>query len=218
MKKKSIPIKALLSALLISTSSVTFASGENMLKDASFEQRLSPDNGGWTLFDYSNYSSDEARTGKGSMFNWGFSRTVPVPPFLRGTVSGSFQEFPASPGSRWRLTGYGMTPIGLKGAPAYGIVQVSFFDDEGNDLGTVETAKDDRVKAKTSNQLNAAAAADQWVLLDTGIATAPANATKIHAFTLFVDYSGSGISQGVYFDDLKLCALDPGDADGSGCD
>ena len=91
-----------------------------------------------------------------------------------------------------------MSPIALKGAPSFGIVQVSFFDDEGNDLGTVETSKNDKHKAKLSNQLNAASPAGEWILLDTGIATAPASATKVHAFTLFVDDSGSGLSQGVY--------------------
>jgi hypothetical protein len=152
------------------------------------------------------------------MFNWGFSRVLPASPFLHGTISGSYQELPAEPGSRWRLTGYGMTPTPLKGAPAYGIVQVSFFDDDGNDLGTLETAKNGKHKAKTSNQLNAGSIAGEWILLDTGVATAPAKAAKIHAFTLFVDYSGSGGSQGVYFDDMKLCALGAGDKDDSTCD
>ena len=45
-------------------------------------------------------------------------------------------------------------------------------------------------------------------LLDTGVVTAPENTAKVHAFTLFVDYSGSGIAQGVYLDDLVLCTLD----------
>ena len=202
---------ALLGALLAPVSQAVLANDENLLKDASFELKLSPEQGGWILFDESRFSAREARSGSGSMFNWGFSRTVPSPPFLLGTVSGSYQEFPAEPGSRWRLTGYGAAPNGLKGTPAFGIVQVSFFDADGNDLGTVETAGARKPRAKTSNQVNSKTPPGEWVFLDTGIVTAPANTAKIHAFTLYVDYSGSNISQGVHFDDLTLCALDGSD-------
>ena len=202
---------ALLGALLAPVSQAVLANDENLLKDASFELKLSPEQGGWILFDESRFSAREARSGSGSMFNWGFSRTVPSPPFLLGTVSGSYQEFPAEPGSRWRLTGYGAAPNGLKGTPAFGIVQVSFFDADSNDLGTVETAGARKPRAKTSNQVNSKTPPGEWVFLDTGIVTAPANTAKIHAFTLYVDYSGSNISQGVHFDDLTLCALDGSD-------
>ncbi|MCP4230267.1 MAG: hypothetical protein GY771_08985, partial [bacterium] len=86
----------------------------------------------------------------------------------------------------------------------------------GKDLGTVETADANGPRAKTSHQVNSETPAGEWVVLDTGVVTAPANTAKIHAFTLFVDYSGSDISQGVYFDDLTLCAFDAGE-DGSDC-
>lgn len=209
--------KALLVSLILCVPQSVLAKGENSLQDASFERQLSADQGGWTLFDQSRYSSTHAHSGDHSMFNWGFSQTIPSPPFLRGTASGSFQEFPAAPGSQWRLTGYGMTPTPLKGALAFGIVQVSFFDDKGNDLGTVETVDSNTPKAKTSNQVNAQTPISEWFFLDTGIATAPANTATIHAFTLFVDYSGTGISQGVYFDDLVLCELKAGESMGSIC-
>ena len=196
--------------LLVAAQSV-IADGHNPLKDPSFEQQLPPEQGGWMLFDESMFSSDQARTGSQSMFNWGFSRNVPYPPYLLGSVSGSFQEFAASPQSRWRLTGYGVAPVALKGAPAFGVVQISFFDADGKDLGTVETASDQGPQAKISNKVTAATPAGQWVMLDTGIVTAPAGTATIHAFTLFVDYSGSNRSQGVYFDDLTLCSVE-GDA------
>ena len=57
----------------------------------------------------------------------------------------------------------------------------------------------------------------EWTSLDTGIATAPAGTATVQAFTLYVDFSGSDTSQGVYFDDLSLCALEAGDYDGSNC-
>ena len=218
MKKETLIVcTALLCILIVSAPQTVLANGDNLLRDAGFETKLSPEQGGWILFDESRYSTAQARSGNQSMFNWGFSRTVPSPPFLLGTVSGSYQEFAAAPGSRWRLTGYGVTPIALKRAPAFGIVQVSFFDDKGEDLGTVETADSKTPRAMTSNQINSQTPAGEWVFLDTGVVTAPANSVKIHAFTLYVDYSGSEISQGVYFDDLKLCALDDSDSDGSSC-
>jgi len=126
--------------LLVVITQEAFADGENHLRDASFELRLPPDQGGWILFDESMFSTDEVRSGTQSMFNWGFSRSVPYPPYFVGTVSGSLQEFKAAPGSQWRLTGYGAAPIALRGTPAFGIVQVSLFDALGNDSGTVETA------------------------------------------------------------------------------
>ncbi|MCG6891489.1 MAG: hypothetical protein LJE92_18055 [Gammaproteobacteria bacterium] len=207
IKNSIVPYTALLCTLLVSSALAT----DNLLGDASFELRLPPDQGGWIPFDESWFSPDEARTGRQSMFNWGFSRSVPYPPFLVGTVSGSYQEFAANPGSRWRLTGFGKTSSKLKGAPAFGIVQVSFFDALGKDLGALETAGSSTApRAKTSNEVNAQTPAGEWILLDTGIATAPPGTKTVQAFTLYVDYSGSNTTQGVYFDDLSLCTLDDG--------
>ena len=181
---------ALLGTLLVASPQVGRAdAATNPLKDASFELQLAPDEGGWVLFKDSMFSSDEARSGSQSMFNWAFSRTVPFPPFLVGAVSGSYQEFPADPGSQWRLTGFGMTPTALQGTPAFGIVQVSFFDANGEDLGTAETAGNNTTRAKTSNELNSQTPAGEWVFMDTGIATAPEGTATVQAFTLYVDFS-----------------------------
>lgn len=218
MKKKKIVFwNALLFTLIVFVPQSVLATDDNPLKDASFELQLSPDQGGWNHFDQSRFSSSQARSGSQSIFNWGFSRTLPSPPFTLGTVSGSYQKFPAGPGSKWRMTGYGMMPSALKGAIAFGIVQVSFFDNQGNDLGTVETSDKKTPNAKTSNQVNSQKPIGEWIFLDTGVATAPANTANIQAFTLYVDYSGSNNSQGVYFDDLRLCALDADESKGSDC-
>ena len=178
-----------------------------LLKDASFEMKLPADEGGWDLFEISMFSKNHARSGSQSMFNGGFSRTVPYNPFFLGNASGAYQEFPAEPGSRWRLTGYGLTPRQLVGTPAFGILQVSFFDADGEDLGTVETAGGD-TKAKASNRVNNRTAVGEWIFLDTGVVTAPAGTATVQAFTLYIDYSGSETTQGVYFDDLALYAVD----------
>jgi hypothetical protein len=218
MKKILVLLTALISTLLVFASQAAFADAKTYLKDASFEQRLSPDDGGWILFEESRFSSNEARTGEQSMLNAGLSRTIAFPPFFVGSVSGSFQEFAAEPGSKWRLTGYGTAPTALEGTPAFGIVQVSFFDAKGKDLGTIETAGGATARAKTSNEVNVQTPAGEWIFLDTGTATAPDGTATVQAFTLYVDYSGTNTSQGVYFDDLRLCALTADDDDGSDCD
>lgn len=216
--KTMILCTALLGTLLVSTPQAARADDDtNPLKDASFELQLAPDQGGWNLFERSYFSPREARSGGQSMFNGGFSQTVAHQPFLVGAVSGSYQEFPVDPGSRWRLTGFGLTAATLDGSPAFGIVQVSFFDALGNDLGTIETADRNTPRAKTSNEVNNQTPVGEWTFLDTGIATAPAGTETIQAFTLYVDFSGSNTAQGVYFDDLSLCSLEENDDDGSAC-
>lgn len=119
-------------------------------------------------------------------------------------VTGTYEQFPAAPGSKWQLTGYGLTPAPLVGSPAFGVIQVTFFDIFGNDLGTVETAGN-QFPAKTSGPVDGTATPGQWLFLDTSIVTAPAGTAYIQAFTLYVDFSG--YYQGVYFDDLTLRVL-----------
>ena len=178
-----------------SMKSFDYGDDENRLNDPSFELRLAPDEGGWIMFGASWFSFDQARSGHQSMFNG-----------ADGGGAGSFQEFPAEPGSQWQLTGYGLTPVALVGQPAFGLVQFSFFDEFNNDLGTVETAGAP-FPALTSNPVDAWTPVNEWIFLDTGIGTAPVGTVKIVAFTLYIDFSGQGF-QGVYFDDLKLCELD----------
>src|SRR5208283_1694655 len=60
--------------------------------------------------------------------------------------------------------------------------------------------------AKRSGKVDGTATPASWLILDTGIATAPASTAYIQAFTIDVDYSGN--YQGVYFDDLSLRVLE----------
>jgi len=196
-----------LCALLCSAPLAGKAEGGNLLSDSSFEQQLPASEGGWDLFDESRFSSDVARSGERSIFHAGFSRTVAYPPYFVGTVAGSYQEFPATAGSRWQLTGYGIAQTALEGASAFGIVQLTFFDAAGNDLGTLETAGS-TTPAKISNKVDSQTPAGKWVHLDTGVATAPEGTATVQAFTLYVDYSGSDTAQGVHFDDLTLRSID----------
>ena len=198
----------LVTGLMALTPAASLADEDTLLRDPGFELELKADEGGWRIFEIGQFSGKHARSGDQSMFNGAFSRTVAHQPYFVGMVSGSFQELAADPGSEWQLTGFGMAPAPLKGAPAFGIVQVSFFDADGKDLGTEET-RGETTKAKTSNQISSQTPAGEWTLLDTGIATAPEGTTSVQAFTLYVDYSGSNTSQGVYFDDLTLVQVSP---------
>lgn len=207
MKNKTIvSICAFLIASLAGAPSVALGESSGPLKDAGFELQTAADEGGWRLFEISLFSKNYARSGSQSMFNGGFSRTVPFQATFIGNASGAYQEFPAMAGSRWKLTGYALTPATLEGTTAFGVLQISFFDTNGKDLGTVETAGG-TTKAKTSSQVNRRSTVSEWISLDTGVATAPEGTATIQAFTLFVDFSGSDKTQGVYFDDLSLCEL-----------
>ena len=197
---------AFLIASLVGVPSAALGENGGQLKDAGFELQTAADEGGWKLFEISLFSKNYARSGTRSMFNGGFSRTVPFQATFIGNASGAYQEFPATAGTRWKLTGYGLTPATLEGTTAFGVLQVSFFNANGKDLGTVETAGG-TTKAKTSAQVNRDSPANEWIFLDTSIATAPEGTATIQAFTLFVDFSGSNRTQGVYFDDLRLCEL-----------
>jgi hypothetical protein len=166
----------------------------NVLTDPSFEKQTPADRGGWVTFG-GLFSTEYARSGIWSMLN-----------AAAFDVVGSYEQIPAAPGSRWRLTGYGFAPAQLVGSPAGGLLQVTFFDAAGNDLGTVETAGQ-QFPAKTSEDLNSSTPVNIWILLDTGTATAPAGAAFIQAFTLYIDFSGNSYQQRVFFDDLNLQVL-----------
>ena len=197
---------ALAGLLALLVSPLAVADEHNAITDPGFEIQGSGDAGGWRLFQISMYSKNHARGGEWAMYNGGYSRRMATPPYTIGNDSGAFQEFTAEGGSRWRLTGYALTPTKLTGSPAFGLIQLSFFDDKGKDLGSVET-EGSISKAKLSDEVNSTSPVNEWIMLDTGTATAPEGTALIRAFTIFVDHSGSNASQGVYFDDLVLCEV-----------
>ena len=118
---------ALLVSATVSLSTLN-SHAQNLLVDPGFELQTPPSAGGWISFG-GYFSTDYAHTGQWSMFDPAYDN-----------VSGTYEQFPAAPGQKWDLTGFGLTPAPLLGSPAFGIVQVSFFDVFGNNLGTVETA------------------------------------------------------------------------------
>src|SRR5204863_81986 len=140
----------------------------------------------------------------GGFFSPGYAHTGTMSVFVPTDfgVPGAFQQFPAAPGSKWQLTGYGLTTKLLQ--DSHGVIQLTFFDSSGHDLGTVETSGN-QFPAKTSNPVDGTSTPLVWTRLDTGIATAPAGTAYVQAFVIFINFTG--IAQGVYFDDLDLESL-----------
>ena len=198
--KKAIQTRttALIGTALLAVLSSTSLPAGNLLIDPGFELQTPADQGGWMIFYGEWFLDGVAHSGNWSMASSGYY-----------SVAGCFEQFPAAPGSKWRLTGYGMAPFPLQGsdpngdAPAYGLVQFSFFDIHGNDLGTVET-QGAQYPAKLSNTVDPSTPANEWVFLDTDVATAPEGTAYIQAFTIYVEFSGAFWDQGVLFDDLDL--------------
>ncbi len=170
----------------------------NILVDPRFEHQTTPERGGWILFGGA-FSTSQARSGRWSMQDQFCG--------IFG-VAGSYEQFPAAPGSRWRLTGYGLVPAGLVGDPGamFGIIQVTFFDALGHDLGTVET-RGAPFPAKTSAHVDATTPPAQWMFLDTDPVTAPEGTAYVQPFRLWLDFTGQGLCQGASFDDLRLDVL-----------
>lgn len=197
---KSIQTRAtsLVAAVLLAGLGSASLEAGNLLVDPGFELQTPVEQGGWLIFNNEWFQDGVEHSGNWCMAASGYN-----------SVAGCFEQFPAAPGSQWRLTGYGMAPFGIYGSddngpnPAYGLIQFSFFDIQGNDLGTVETQKA-KYPAKLSNPIDSSTAANAWVSLDTGVATAPKGTVYILAFTIYVEYSGLYWEQGVYFDDLDL--------------
>lgn len=184
---------ALCLCLAVAANAANCSTAGNVLVDPGFELQTPAASGGWISFGGVS-STAYPRTGQWSQFVSAFNN-----------VTGSFEQFPAAPGSQWRLAGYGLAvPSPLLGIDSFGLVQVTFIDIFGNDLGTVETAGN-TFPAKTSNPVDGTAPG--WNYLDTETATAPEGAAYILAFTLYIDFSGIPNGQGVYFDDLNLQVL-----------
>lgn len=189
------PIRSIITSIAVTALVLILplsAQAGNLIVDPGFEHQTPPDAGGWILFG-GQFTNNFARSGNGSMLVAGANN-----------APGTFQQFPAAPGSKWQMTGYGMTPVPFF-SPAFGFIQVTFFDILGNDLGTVETTGNP-FPAQTSGPVDQTSKPGEWLFLDTGTATAPTGTAYIQAFTLLVESSGN--FQGVYFDDINLQVLE----------
>jgi hypothetical protein len=175
----------------------TTSNAANILVDPGAEQGIStanPPTGygqGWAFFNGAGFSTAFSLSG-----------TQSLALVTQNNVPGAFQQFAANPGEAWTMTGFGMTPTALNGAPGFGILQITFFsgpNGTGSNLGTVETAPG---TAKASAQINNTTTPGVWTPLSvTG--HAPATTQSMQAFALVVDFGSSG-PEGVYFDDMTL--------------
>lgn len=179
------------------TLSMATSSRANLLTDPGAEQGISAPNPnptsipGWSFFNGAGFSSAFALSG-----------TQSLALVTQNNVPGAFQQFAASGGQAWTMTGFGMTPTLLNGNPGFGLLQITFFsgpNGTGTDLGTVETSPGN---AFASAQINNTTTPGAWTPLSV-TAHAPAGAQSMQAFALVVDFNSTGV-EGVYFDDLTL--------------
>src|SRR5436190_11121515 len=113
---------SLVALALLANVSISNLKAGNLLVDPGLEHQTASTEGGWIAFG-GVPSTDYSRSGQWSMFvatDFG----VPV----------TFQQFPAAPGSKWQMTGFGLRPNWPEGA--LGLIQFTFFDALGHDLGT----------------------------------------------------------------------------------
>ena len=115
------------------------------------------------------------------------------------SVPGSYQIVPATPGTAYLLTGYAYIPTALTGA-SEGFLQATFFDNSGDNLGTVQTSPGNALLS--TPVIDSSSPTGTWIELSE-IVTAPADTATIQAFTLVLDASPTV----VYFDELSLIQL-----------
>jgi hypothetical protein len=147
---------------------------------------------GWALFNGAGFSMDVARTGSWSIKNaggGGFS------------VPGDYQQFAASPGEAWTMTGFALTPATILAGTDFGQLQITFTsgpNGTGANLGTVETSPGN---ALGSNHIDPTSPAGTWLPLSV-TAHAPAGTQSVQLYTIVIDQNKTS----VYFDDLGASA------------
>lgn len=173
---------------------------QNILVDPGAEQGITTPNPatgygqGWAFFNGGTFSTAEARSG-----------TQSIALVTQTNVPGAYQQFAASPGQTFVMTGFGLTPTPLTGNPGFGILQITFFngpDGMGLNIGTVQTSPGN---AATSAEINSSSPANVWIS-QVVTATAPATAQSMQAYALVVDF-GSAAPEGVYYDDMTLMVV-----------
>ena len=118
------------------------------------------------------------------------------------TVPGVYQTFATSPGQVWDLRGYALTTNALSADATFGELKI-VWSDGVNDLqpgtvniGTPLTGANPGIES--TPKLDASAPANTWVFLHAQ-GVAPAGATQVKLYALFVDQSaGTG-----FFDDVQ---------------
>lgn len=190
-------VKNLLPCAIIGATTIT-ASAQNLLVDPGAELQTSTPNPatgyaqGWSFFNGALFSTTVAHSGTwsiGDVGGGGFG------------VPGAYQQFAATAGQVFTLSGFGLTTAALAPGATFGQLQITYFagpNGTGANLGTVETSPGN---ALASAQINSTSPANTWIPL-TVSATAPAGTASMQAFTITIDENAAPI----YFDDLTLTA------------
>lgn len=176
----------------------TMSAHANLLVDPGAESQISTPNPatgygqGWSLFNGAAFSTTVAQSGTWSMAcngPGGFS------------VPGAYQQFAATAGQVFTLSGFGLTTAALTPDASFGVLQLTYFsgaNGTGSNLGTVESSPGN---AYSSAQINSTSAVNTWIPLSVS-ATAPVGTMSVQAFVITIDQSAAPI----YFDNLNLTA------------
>ena len=194
------------SALICLTS--TFSALANLLIDPSFEANTAASAGGWNI---------------GGARSTAFSRTPATPPTgghsnRLGAGGGNLSfEGPINPnltnvtaGEKFDLTGYALVTNSI--VSGFAGIQATFFGQIGGvttNLGTVESGFgiaqfSNKIDSNNTTISTGVQGNQTWIPLDTGVFTAPANATYMDVYTISVNLLESNGSAGVWIDDLDL--------------
>jgi PEP-CTERM motif len=183
---------ACLAALTLVTANTSMA---NLLTDPGAEGQVTSPTldgyNGWSLFNGAAFDNTQAHSGQWSIALNGGAWSVP----------GAYQQFAASAGQQFTLSGYGMVTnvlqdIGNPGFPWVGL-QISYFNGLGIDIGTVETGGVGAY-ATPASKIEVGEPTG-WTFL-TVTATAPAGAASVQVFG--INLNGGGDAGWV--DDLDL--------------
>ncbi|MGP8198207.1 MAG: hypothetical protein ACLQU4_01735 [Limisphaerales bacterium] len=169
--------------------------GPNLLVDPDFASgtAVAGGIGGWTPFNGGAFSTDYAfGPTTYSMENSGGGGY---------SVPGSYQVLASTAGSAYLLTGYAYIPTALTGA-SEGFLQATFYDSEGDNLGTVQTSPGNALVS--TPVINSSSPTGTWIEMQE-IVTAPADTASIQVFTLVLDADPTT----VYFDEMSLVSTTP---------
>lgn len=182
------------SALVCFVSAVSASAQTNFVTDPSFELGTPKASGGWSAFSGAVLNSTgHVRTG---------TKAVRLP---AGNGIGAFETISNAAftaGTQFDLTAWGFVTNTM--TAGFVGIQASFFNVTGTttqNLGTVESGPGN---ARFSNHLDSNSVLNTWILLDTGVFTAPSTLpiSYIQVFPLAVNGGSTGGS--VWEDDFDL--------------
>ena len=132
-----------------------------------------------------------------------------------GGVVGISQEFDATPGAEFYMSGYmrSETPIG-ETAGQFGLLKIVFFDAFGADIVPESWSKgfgqlnDDYPGIESLPVVNSSNSEDGWVFTEAQ-AVAPPGTARVAFYLLDVNLNSSNFANPIWFDDIQMVLIDP---------